>query len=91
LISGDFNRGIPLGKVTVFAGDSGAGKSYICSGNIVKNAQEQGIFVVLIDSEKTHWTKIGSKHWVWTPVKANCLKLSMAMIDDVAKTIYIHE
>ncbi len=28
LISGDFNRGIPLGKVTVFAGDSGAGKSY---------------------------------------------------------------
>ena len=51
LISGDFNRGIPLGKVTVFAGESGAGKSYICSGNIIKNAQEQGIFVVLIDSE----------------------------------------
>ena len=51
LISGDFNRGIPLGKVTVFAGESGAGKSYICSGNIIKNAQQQGIFVVLIDSE----------------------------------------
>jgi hypothetical protein len=51
LISGDFQRGIPLGKVTVFAGESGAGKSYICSGNIVKHAQEQGIFVVLIDSE----------------------------------------
>ena len=51
LISGDFNKGIPLGKVTVFAGESGAGKSYICSGNIVKNAQEKGIFVVLIDSE----------------------------------------
>ena len=32
LISGDFNKGIPLGKVTVFAGESGAGKSYICSG-----------------------------------------------------------
>ena len=51
LISGDFNRGVPLGKVTVFAGESGAGKSYICSGNIIKNAQEQGIYVVLIDSE----------------------------------------
>ena len=50
-ISGDFNRGIPLGKVTVFAGESGAGKSYICSGNIVKNAQEQGIYVILIDTE----------------------------------------
>ena len=51
LISGDFNKGIPLGKVTVFAGESGAGKSYICSGNIVKHAQEQGIYVILIDTE----------------------------------------
>ena len=51
LVSGDFNRGIPLGKVTVFAGESGSGKSYFCAGNIVKEAQKQGIFVVLIDSE----------------------------------------
>ena len=51
LISGDFNKGVPLGKVTVFAGESGAGKSYFASGNIIKAAQAQGIFVVLIDSE----------------------------------------
>ena len=51
LISGDFNGGIPLGKVSVFAGESGSGKSFICSGNIVKNAQEQGCQVVLFDSE----------------------------------------
>ena len=50
LVSGDFYKGIPLGKVTVFAGESGAGKSYICAGNIVKEAQLQNIFVVLIDS-----------------------------------------
>ena len=36
LISGDFNRGIPLGKVTVLAGESGSGKSFIASGIIVK-------------------------------------------------------
>ncbi len=30
LISGDFNKGVPLGKVTVFAGESGSGKSFIC-------------------------------------------------------------
>ena len=86
LISGDFTRGIPLGKVTVFAGDSGAGKSYICSGNIIKNAQEQGIFVVLIDSENAldeDWLKALG---VDTDEK-KLLKLSMAMIDDVAKTI----
>jgi len=86
LISGDFHKGIPLGKVTVFAGDSGAGKSYICSGNIVKHAQEQGIFVVLVDSENAldeQWLKaLGvDTH------ESKLLKLSMAMIDDVAKTI----
>jgi RecA/RadA recombinase len=86
LISGDFNRGIPLGKVTVFAGDSGAGKSYICSGNIVKHAQEQGIFVVLIDSENAldeDWLKALGVD----TSESKLLKLSMAMIDDVAKTI----
>jgi RecA/RadA recombinase len=86
LISGDFHKGVPLGKVTVFAGESGAGKSYFCSGNIIKNAQEQGIFVVLIDSENAL-----DESWMQalgvdtSPEKL--LKLSMAMIDDVAKTI----
>ena len=86
LISGDFNKGIPLGKVTVFAGDSGAGKSYICSGNIVRHAQEQGIFVVLIDSENAldeDWLKALGVD----TSDSKLLKLSMAMIDDVAKTI----
>ena len=86
LISGDFHKGIPLGKVTVFAGESGAGKSYFCSGNIVKNAQEQGIFVVLIDSENAldeDWLKALGVD----TSDSKLLKLSMAMIDDVAKTI----
>ena len=86
LISGDFHRGIPLGKVTVFAGESGAGKSYICSGNIVRHAQEQGIFVVLIDTENAL-----DETWLHalgvSTDESKLLKLSMAMVDDVAKTI----
>jgi len=86
LVSGDFNRGIPLGKVTVFAGESGSGKSYFCAGNIVKEAQKQGIFVVLIDSEnaldETWLTALD----VDTDEK-KLLKLNMSMIDDVAKTV----
>ena len=85
-ISGDFNRGIPLGKVTVFAGESGAGKSYICSGNIVKNAQDQGIYVILIDTENAldeDWLKALGVD----TSEDKLLKLNMAMIDDVAKTI----
>jgi recombination protein RecA len=86
LISGDFFKGVPLGKVTVFAGESGAGKSYICSGNIIKHAQEQGIYVVLIDTEN-------ALDQAWLQAlgvdisEDKLLKLSVAMIDDVAKTI----
>jgi len=86
LISGDFHKGIPLGKVSVLAGESGAGKSYIASGNIIKNAQEQGIFVILVDSEnaldETWLQALG----VDTDEK-KLLKLSLSMIDDVAKTV----
>jgi recombination protein RecA len=86
LISGDFNRGVPLGKVTVFAGESGAGKSYFAAGNIVKHAQEQDIFVVLIDSENAlDETWLQALGVSTDPSKL--LKLSMSMIDDVAKTI----
>lgn len=86
LISGDFHKGVPLGKVTVFAGESGSGKSYICSGNLVRHAQEQGIYVVLVDSENAldeDWLKALG---VDTD-ESKLLKLNMAMIDDVAKTI----
>ena len=86
LSSSDFNKGIPLGKVTVFAGESGAGKSYICSGNIIRHAQEQGIFVVLIDSENAL-----DESWLHAlgvdTSDEKLLKLNMAMIDDVARTI----
>lgn len=86
LISGDFSKGVPLGKVTVFAGESGSGKSYICSGNLVRHAQQQGIFVVLIDSENAL-----DEDWLRAlgvdTSEDKLLKLNMAMIDDVAKTI----
>jgi recombination protein RecA len=86
LISGDFSKGVPLGKVTVFAGESGSGKSYICSGNLVRHAQQQGIFVVLVDSENAL-----DEDWLRAlgvdTSEDKLLKLNMAMIDDVAKTI----
>ena len=86
LISGDFFKGVPLGKVTVFAGESGAGKSYICSGNLIRHAQQQGIYVVLIDTENAL-----DEAWLHAlgvdTSEDKLLKLNMAMIDDVAKTV----
>lgn len=86
LVSGDFYGGIPLGKVTVFAGESGAGKSFICSGNLVREAQQKGIFVVLIDTENALDEKWLHALGVDTD-ESKLLKLNMAMIDDVAKVI----
>jgi len=86
LISGEFNKGVPLGKVTVFAGESGAGKSFICSGNLVANAQKQGIYVILIDTENALDEKWLHDLGVDTS-EDKLLKLNMAMIDDVAKMI----
>jgi recombination protein RecA len=88
LISGDFTKGIPLGKVSVFAGESGAGKSFICSGTLVREAQKQGIFVVLVDTENAL-----DESWLQAldvdTDESKMLKLNMAMIDDVAKTIHM--
>jgi RecA/RadA recombinase len=86
LISGDFYKGIPLGKVSVFSGESGAGKSYMASGNIIKHAQEQDIYCILIDTENAldeSWLKALGVD----TSEDKLLKLNMAMIDDVAKII----
>lgn len=86
LISGSFYKGFPLGKVSMMAGESGAGKSYIASGNVIKDAQEQGIFVVCIDTENAL-----DQAWLEAlgvdTSEEKMLKLNMAMIDDVGKTV----
>ena len=50
-ISGNFHNGVPLGKLTMFAGASGSGKSYLASGNIVRECQKQGITPIILDTE----------------------------------------
>lgn len=86
LISGDFYKGIPLGKVTTLAGESGSGKSFIASGNLVRNAQQQGIFVVLLDSENAL-----DEAWLQAvgvdTSEDKLLRISVSMIDDVAKIL----
>jgi RecA/RadA recombinase len=87
LISGDFYRGIPMGKVSVFAGESGAGKSYIVSGNIAKAAQEQGIFVVMIDTENALDEKWLKNLGVDT-AEDKMLRIGATMIDEVAGIVH---
>jgi recombination protein RecA len=86
MISSDFFKGIPLGKSTIFSGESGAGKSFIVSGNAVREAQKMGIFVVMIDTENAldeSWLKALGVD----TSDDKLLRLSASMIDDVAKII----
>lgn len=63
-----------------------SGKSFIASGNIVKSAQSQGIFTVLIDSENSLDEKWLQNLGVDTS-EDKLLRISASMIDDVAKII----
>ncbi len=51
VMSGNFRRGFPQGRVTGLTGPSGAGKSFIL-GNAIKNAQQAGAYCLIIDSEE---------------------------------------
>lgn len=83
----DFHKGVPLGKVVMLAGQSGSGKSFIASGNIVREAQKQGIFVVIIDSENAL-----DEDWLHalgvdtSPEKL--LKMNIGLLNDCAKFTY---
>jgi RecA/RadA recombinase len=80
-LSGDFTKGIPLGKVSLFAGPSGSGKSFI-AGNITKQAQVQGYHVVYLDSE--HAIDVDYLRKIGVSVEPEHLTyLSVATIEDV--------
>jgi recombination protein RecA len=62
VMSGMFGRGTPQGRITAVAGPSGAGKSFLV-GNLIKNAQDAGYYILVCDSENAldndYITKIG--------------------------------
>lgn len=49
-LSGDFLKGVPLGRSTLFAGPSGSGKSFIAA-NLALQAQRDGYHILYLDSE----------------------------------------
>lgn len=49
-LSGDYLKGVPLSRITLFAGPSGSGKSFIVS-NIALQAQLEGYHILLLDTE----------------------------------------
>lgn len=92
LAGGRFEGGVPLeGKTTMFAGDSGSGKSYIVSANLIKDAQKKGIFTFLIDTENAIdllWLKKLGVNTASTHME----KFTAATVDDCAQFLgYVFE
>lgn len=84
IISGDFRKGIPQGRITGLTGPSGSGKSFIL-GNILKNAQDDGAFILIVDSENAldddFMTKIG------VDTSTNYLNKSVVTIPQAIKVV----
>lgn len=80
-LSGDYRRGVPLGRITLFAGPSGGGKSFIVS-NIAMQAQKQGYHVLFMDSE--HAIDVDFLRKIGVDISEDKLTyLSVATIEDV--------
>jgi recombination protein RecA len=80
-LSGDFKKGIPLSKLTLFAGPSGSGKSFI-SANLCRQAQLEGYHILYIDSE--HAIDVDYLAKIGVNVSEEALTyISVATIEDV--------
>lgn len=80
-LSGDFKKGIPLSKLTLFAGPSGSGKSFI-AGNLCKQAQDDGYHILYLDSE--HAIDVDYLSKIGVDVSEDKLTyISVATIEDV--------
>ncbi|MFA5489238.1 MAG: hypothetical protein WC284_08470 [Candidimonas sp.] len=49
-VSGDFQRGFPLGQISMFAGQSGSGKSFMAA-SVIQQVMNEGGLVYIIDTE----------------------------------------
>lgn len=86
MMSGNFYGGVPIGSATTFAGASGSGKSYIVSGNVVRNALADGVAVVLMDTEGAVKKKWAEALGVTTEHE-NLIRWAKTTVNQVAKTI----
>jgi recombination protein RecA len=56
IISGDYQKGIPIGAITEFCGNSSTGKTVFIT-HILREAQKQGYYAIMVDSENAYNTQ----------------------------------
>ena len=97
ILSGSLYGGVPKGRVTIFAGESGCGKTFILN-KILAHAQKKNMIPVIFDTEvavdKSSAEGVGldSKNVKYVPVDTveACRNQIMTFLDSVEKEPSLH-
>jgi RecA/RadA recombinase len=97
ILSGSLYGGVPKGRVTIFAGESGCGKTFILN-KILANAQKMGLIPIIFDTEvavdKTSAEGVGldSSNVKYVPVDTveSCRNQIMTFLDSVEEEPELH-
>ena len=97
ILSGSLYGGVPKGRITIFAGESGCGKTFILN-KILANAQKKGMIPIIFDTEvavdKTSAEGVGldSKNVKYVPVDTveSCRNQIMTFLDGVEEEPELH-
>ncbi len=81
---GSYLRGIPESRIILLAGPSGSGKSFLAC-NMLKQAQDDGAFILALDSENALDIEFLSKIGVNVNDESKFLKIDVGTIEDVNK------
>ena len=90
IISGDYTKGIPIGMITQFIGESSTAKT-VFGTHILKEAQAQGYYSVMVDSENAYNSEfatqlgIDPKELIYSAPET--LEDSFQVIEDTIKAI----
>ena len=97
ILSGSLYGGVPKGRITIFAGDSGCGKTFILN-KILAHAQQKGMVPVIFDTEvaveNEGAEKVGldTSNVKYVPVDTveSCRNQIMTFLDEVEKEPELH-
>ena len=97
ILSGSLYGGVPKGRITIFAGDSGCGKTFILN-KILAHAQRKGMIPVIFDtevaveSEGAENVGLDTSNVKYVPVDTveSCRNQIMTFLDEVEKEPELH-
>lgn len=97
ILSGSLFGGVPKGRITIFAGESGCGKTFILN-KILANAQKKNMIPIIFDTEvavdkmSAEGVGLDSKRVKYVPIDTveSCRNQIMTFLDSVEKEPELH-